>query len=45
MRKLKKELMSQRVKLKDLKPQDDISISCTLLVYIARKKSTLAVNV
>lgn len=35
----------QRVKLKDLKPQDDISISCTLLVFIARKKSTLAVNV
>ena len=27
----------QRGKLKDLKPQDDISISSTLLVFIARK--------
>ena len=35
----------ERGKLKDLKPQDNISISGTLLVFIARKKSNSEVNV
>ena len=34
----------ERGKLKDLEPQDDISISFTLLVFMARKKSNSAVN-
>ena len=35
----------ERGKLKDLKPEDGISISCTLLVFMARKNIHLTVNV